>query len=146
MTVTPMELIGAWRLDRLVHDRRTGQRHVVEGTTILEAEGPGRIVWSERGTMRLPTGTAPVARRLDIARDDRGRWTVLFADGRPFHPWHPTVSLVHQCGSDVYTGRVEIGRTPADTVRRWSMTWDAVGPAKDYRIESVMTRSAGAAS
>jgi Family of unknown function (DUF6314) len=137
----PDELIGEWHLDRVVHDRLTGQRHAVEGVTTFEASSAHRITWREEGTMTSPFGVTPIRRELSIVRGSAEQWDVLFADERLFHQWDTTAPMVHLCDSDTYVGRVAVERTSAGVVTGWTMSWDATGPQKDYRIESSLVRS-----
>lgn len=135
MTVSPLDLLGAWTLDRSVDDRRTGERHTITGSTTLEAVGSDRVAWTESGTMTTADGRSfPVERRLDVVREDDGTWWVRFADGRAFHPWSPGEVVVHDCTPDVYRGEIRVDETG------WSVLWEAAGPAKDYRMTSRLTR------
>lgn len=61
---------------------------------------------------------------------------MTFEDGRDFHPWTPGAQVVHPCAADLYTGRVDV--EPPD---RWRVVWECRGPAKNYRMESVLTRA-----
>jgi hypothetical protein len=134
MTVSPLDLLGTWVLDRSVDDRRTGERHTVSGSTTLEALGPDRVAWAEAGTMTTADGRSfPVQRRLDVVRRSDA-WWVLFADGREFHPWSPGDVVVHDCAPDVYRGEVRVDDDG------WDVVWEATGPAKDYRMVSRLTR------
>ncbi|MBD8870899.1 DUF6314 family protein [Nocardioides donggukensis] len=49
---SPRDLLGRWRLDRTIEDRRGGERILVEGEAELVEVAPGRIRWSEHGSMR----------------------------------------------------------------------------------------------
>jgi hypothetical protein len=162
--MTPTDLLGDWLLDRTVHDRLAGVVYRVVGTTTLTQQTPDLVVWQEAGTMTRaddPTSTVAVSRRLDIVRehidaehidaehidadhidvertDDRPDWMVRFADGRPFHPWRPGTEVVHDCAPDVYRGTIHATATaPVDS---WTVVWQASGPAKDYRMDSTLTR------
>ncbi|MFZ6992912.1 DUF6314 family protein [Curtobacterium sp. RRHDQ66] len=129
----PDQLLGEWALERVVVDRRAGVRGTVRGTTTLTLEHAGLVRWEESGTMELAGRTTPVSRALTVRRDDDGTWTVCFADGRTFHDWVWGASVVHACAPDEYTGVL------AGDADRWTVRWDAVGPAKDYRLDSVLT-------
>ncbi|MFJ4220187.1 DUF6314 family protein [Curtobacterium luteum] len=130
----PTDLLGEWELDRHVLDRRAGVDGTVAGTTVLTATGPDEVRWEESGTMRFDGRTVPVSRTL-VVRRTGGSWTVHFSDDRVFHPWVWGTSVSHACTPDDYTGVLE---GDAD---RWSVRWEAHGPAKDYVLESVLRRT-----
>lgn len=129
----PDQLLGEWALERVVVDRRAGVRGTVRGTTTLALEHDGLVRWEESGTMELAGRTTPVSRTLIVRRNHGGAWTVCFADGRTFHDWVWGACVVHDCAPDEYTGVL------AGDADRWTVRWDAAGPAKDYRLDSVLT-------
>lgn len=135
--VTPLDLLGTWDLVRAVDDRLAGERRDVRGTATLALEAPGRVRWSEEGTMRWAGRSVPVSRTLYavLAGD---RWWVEFSDGRPFHRWAIGEQVTHPCAPDTYRGLVEIeaGRE-GEPVERWSVEWRATGPEKDYVMHTV---------
>lgn len=129
----PTDLLGGWRLDRLIDDRLSGQRRLVVGTSRLEPDGAD-VRWTEEGTMRWPGGESPVARTLLVTAEADGGWMVRFADRRGFHAWSPGRQVEHECAPDLYRGSITGDRDA------WTVVWEARGPAKDYRIESRLTR------
>lgn len=131
----PTDLIGTWHLARVVTDRRTATTGTVDGTTVLERVGFDEVRWDEAGEMRFGGRTVPVSRTLSVRRRADGDWAVHFPDGRVFHPWVWGAAVEHACAPDDYTGVL------AGDVDRWTVRWDAVGPAKDYRLDSVLTRA-----
>jgi hypothetical protein len=133
--VQPTDLLGTWALTRVVDDRRTGERRDVAGTAELTEASPGRVRWTEAGTMTWPGHAVPVSRTLYVVREDAG-WWVRFEDGRPFHPWAVGHRVDHPCAPDHYRGLIEVAGDPATS---WTVTWDAVGPEKDYRMVTVHT-------
>ena len=134
MTPAPTDLLGRWRLTRVVDDRRTGERRDVVGTAILTAETPDRVRWSEAGTMTWPGHEVEVQRTLYVDRSADGQgWMVRFEDGRDFHPWAVGTAVEHPCAPDTYRGLVE---TDGDPVASWSVVWEASGPEKDYRMRT----------
>jgi hypothetical protein len=135
--VDPTALLGTWALTRVVQDHRAGERRDVTGEATLVAESADRVRWSERGTMTWPGHEVPVERTLYVDREGDA-WTVRFGDGRPFHPWALGVEVDHPCAPDHYRGRVEVTDGP-DGVEAWTVTWDASGPEKDYRMVTVHT-------
>ncbi|WP_420369563.1 DUF6314 family protein [Curtobacterium sp. L1-20] len=133
----PTDLLGAWDLRRTVDDRLAGVRGHVTGTTTLTAVGPDEVRWDEAGTMVLDGRTTPVSRTLVVRRNADGgpdAWTVHFADGRVFHDWVWGATVAHACSPDDYRGTVD------GDERRWTVRWQAHGPSKDYRLDSVLTR------
>jgi hypothetical protein len=135
--VEPTDLLGTWTFSRVVDDRLAGERRDVEGSSTLELVSPGRVRWSEEGTMTWAGQAVPVSRTLWVERDDAG-WTVRFSDGRPFHPWAVGTWVDHPCHPDHYRGLVEVEDEP---VSRWSVRWQASGPQKDYLMTTVLSRA-----
>ncbi len=131
--IEPTDLLGTWTLERVVDDRLTGEQRSVKGTTTLEPAGDGRVRWREEGTMTWAGHAVPVQRTLYVDRVDGG-WFVSFEDGRPFHPWAVARWVDHPCQPDHYRGLIEV---PDGPVTRWSVEWQATGPAKDYVMRSV---------
>jgi hypothetical protein len=126
----PTDLLGVWTLTRVVDDHRSGERRDVVGTAELSEVSPGRVRWSEAGTMTWPGHAVPVSRTLEVVLEPDG-WWVHFENGRPFHPWATGRQVDHPCAPDHYRGLVEVLGRP---VTSWTVTWDAVGPEKDYRM------------
>ncbi|MCJ1715920.1 DUF6314 family protein [Curtobacterium sp. VKM Ac-2922] len=137
--VQPTDLVGTWTLHRTVEDRRADASGVVTGSTELRSTGPDEVVWTETGTMVLAGRATPVSRTLLVRRAPDGVWRVHFADGRVFHDWVWSAPVDHACAPDAYTGELS-----GDT-ERWTVRWQARGPAKDYRLDSVLEGRTGAA-
>ena len=135
----PTDLLGDWSLRRTVHDRLAGVTGDVTGTTTLTSTGPDDVRWDEAGTLRFGDRVTPVSRTLVVRRGPDERWTVHFADGRVFHDWVWGSTVEHACAPDDYTGVL------AGSAERWTVRWDARGPAKDHRIDSVLERRTTAA-
>lgn len=133
--LSPRALLGTWTLTRVVHDHRTGERRDVVGTAELTEVDASHVRWTEAGTMSWPGHAVPVSRTLDVVLEDDG-WWVRFEDGRPFHPWAVGHRVDHPCAPDHYRGLVEVEGEP---VTSWTVTWDAAGPEKDYRMVTVHT-------
>lgn len=130
----PTDLLGEWVLRRRVDDRRAGVDGIVTGTTCLTRTGPDEVRWDESGTMTFDGRTVPVSRTLHVRRADDDRWTVFFADDRPFHDWVWGERVDHACAPDDYTGVL------AGDADRWTVRWEAHGPAKDYVLDSELRR------
>lgn len=139
IAVLPTDLLGAWDLHRTVHDHRAGAQGVVTGATTLAAVTADEVRWDESGVMTFDGRTTPVSRTLLVRRSSAGSdsWTVHFADGRVFHDWVWGTSVAHACAPDDYTGALDGDQ------HRWTVRWEALGPAKDYRLDSVLTRPRG---
>lgn len=134
----PTDLLGEWELRRRVVDRLAHVEGTVTGSTTLSLIGPDEVRWDESGTMILDGRTVPVTRTLSVRRSD-GTWVVHFSDGRVFHPWVWGTSVEHACAPDDYTGVLD---GDAD---RWTVRWDARGPAKEYTLVSELRRRTRAA-
>lgn len=135
----PTDLIGEWTLRRTVVDRLAGVTGDVAGTTSLTLVTPDEVRWDEAGVMRFDGRETPVSRTLVVRRGQDDRWTVHFADGREFHDWAWDASVEHACAPDDYTGVL------AGSADRWTVRWEARGPAKDLRLDSVLERRAATA-
>src|SRR6185312_8237173 len=109
---------------RTVDDRRAGLQGVVTGTSTLTAVGADEVRWDEAGVMTFDGRTTPVSRTLTVRRDDDHAWTVHFADGRVFHDWVWGASVAHACAPDDYSGSLD------GDEQRWTVRWEARGPAK----------------
>ena len=141
--MSPLDLLGTWALDRVVDDHLAGERRTVVGSTSLVEVEPGRVRWSEVGTMTWPGHAVPVSRTLEVVRDAAAdAWVVHFEDGRVFHRWAVGETVEHPCRPDHYTGRIETQAEPGGPVERWQVTWEARGPEKDYRMVTVHRRPA----
>jgi uncharacterized protein DUF6314 len=130
MQVTgPEQLVGAWRLNRRMTDRRTGQIGCFHGVlTITDS-----MQWIEEGSMTWGDYHGPATRNL-LLRKENGDWWMHFADGRPFHPWRIDEPVDHPCGEDRYRGLISLDRD------RMRIRWDVLGPHKDLRIDSRLRR------
>ena len=128
--VTPLDLLGTWDLVREVDDRLAGERRDVRGSATLALEAPGRVRWSEEGTMSWGGRSVPVSRTL-YAVMVGDAWWVEFSDGRPFHPWQVGERVTHPCAPDTYVGLIEV------EAERWTVEWRATGPEKDYVMHTV---------
>ncbi|WP_375480007.1 DUF6314 family protein [uncultured Jatrophihabitans sp.] len=125
--LSPLELLGVWRLERRIADRLAGASGRMTGTLSLTETADGAVAWAERGVLWWAGREFESTRELLIRRDGAG-WLVCFADGRPFHPWRPGRPVTHPCRADVYRGLVDAAP------RRLRVVWDVTGPAKDQRL------------
>ncbi len=122
----PTALIGRWRLQRRIRDRRHEVSGRVVGELVIRRDGAD-LRWCERATLHWQTTVVPVWRDLLLSEDDNG-WSVYFTDGRPFHPWRPGTVVEHPCRDDLYRGLVVVSPRTLRTL------WDVAGPGKDLRI------------
>lgn len=145
----PRALLGDWTFDRVVTDHLASETITVRGRTSFELVDPGRVRWTEHGTLRRAGGEAEVSRELFVVRRDDG-WTVTFSDGRDFHPWVPNRRVEHLCGADTYRGLAEFGAGVGTSANRahedppgeqWTLTWWVSGPRKDYEMVTRLTRA-----
>lgn len=138
----PIRLLGDWRFERVVEDRRSGAHSEVRGVGSITRASATRLRWHEEGTWTRAGMQSPVARThlLDLLEGERG-WVVLFDDERLFHRWAPGTEVVHPCGKDTYRGHYELGGL-AEQPERWVTRWHCTGPAKDYLLTTTWTRSA----
>jgi hypothetical protein len=139
----PVALLGSWRLARVIDDRLLGQESRVDGELSLSAVSPDRIRWEERGQWHHADGDVAVHRTLWLVSEHAGHawghaWWVRFEDDRAFHPWSPDAPVTHPCGADTYRGVV------SGTTQQWTVEWEVTGPAKDYRMTTVLTRPCAA--
>lgn len=135
----PTDLLGDWTLRRTIDDRLARVTGTVTGTTTLTRTTPDEVRWDESGTMHLGDLVTLVSRTLFVRRGPDGRWTVHFADGRVFHPWAWGAPVEHPCAPDHYAGVL------AGDAERWTVRWEARGPAKDHRLDSVLERRSATA-
>lgn len=144
--IDPHALAGMWRLHRTIEDRAAQATGTVTGTTEIQVEDHDRLRWSESGIMDWQGRQVPITRVLLLVRrpvlekPTAYAWFVLFDDGRHFHSWVTSEPVEHQCGADLYRGRIDVEAEPAG-LRRWTVEWDVTGPAKDYTLVSVLTRA-----
>lgn len=122
---------GEWRLARRVEDARAGE--------VLRFEGTAVFAWEDGGLLCEETGAWVGGARDGLAGTRRSLWrageggriAVLFADGRPFHDFHPAEgAAVHLCGADRYAVRYAFAGAG------WEAVWRVTGPVKDYVMQS----------
>ncbi|MDQ1731770.1 MAG: hypothetical protein QOK10_1929 [Pseudonocardiales bacterium] len=134
MLEDPHDLLGSWRLDRTIDDRLNSQRGCVHGTLTLTGADDS-IDWFESGVMTWSGQPLAASRRLRIVRDGAG-WLVTFFDGKAFHPWSCDAWVHHQCGADLYRGRIAV--LDPERIRT---VWQVSGPAKEHTITTRLRRS-----
>jgi hypothetical protein len=131
--VEPTALLGEWRLDRRVRDERAGLSGTALGLLTLRADD-SQLVWREQGTLQWNGSQLPFSRSYLVRRVE-GDWWLLFADGRPFHPWRPGEWVHHPCSEDDYHGLISI-----DGPDDWHTVWDVRGPATTQHITTRLGR------
>lgn len=133
--VDPQTLLGTWRLDRVIDDRRNGVRGTARGILALEPEPHGdRIRWFEECRLEWRDYGGTATRTYYLRRGPDG-WQLTFDDGRLFHDWRPGETVRHGCGADDYTGSVE----PAPDGAGMIIVWQVAGPRKDYTSTTRLT-------
>lgn len=131
----PLTLLGTWRLDRVIEDRRNDVRGTASGRLTLEPEPDGdRIRWAEECRLEWRDYSGPATRTYYLDRGPDG-WQLTFDDGRLFHPWRPGETVRHDCGADDYTGTVAVDPQTRELI----IVWQVTGPRKDYTSTTRLT-------
>ena len=123
------EFIGLYNVTRTIEDRRANVQSRFEGRVLLSMS-PRGAVYLEIGALILD-GKRFEAKRSYLWDEDGGHIFVRFADGRDFHNFDPVaggLATTHLCGADMYRGSYDLSDWP-----RWSVTWEATGPRKNYQ-------------
>lgn len=137
-------LVGTWRIERVVADRRADAKHSMAGTAWYMRARDG-LHYAERVRW-----TAPDGQLLDGHRRywlvATGPWAaeVRFEDGRLFHPLDlrtGRAAVQHTCAPDHYAGWYAL-----DGRDRHRTGWTVTGPRKDLVIATTYTRSPAAAT
>ena len=129
----PTELLGTWRLDRRIVDRRRAAAARSDGSagrsTLTADDG---AVGVARARARSPgTGsTWPCLRDAARRRRRPAGGPSASTTAATFHPWRPGTPVVHPCRADTYAGSSP--STPGGDLLR--VLWDVTGPAKDRRL------------
>lgn len=121
-------LLGRWRVERRVFDRRRGEIGTFSGELYFES-GPGGLRASETGRMSYGETESDAERVLLYHFEGRGRARVLFADGRFFHELDlgtGRARVSHLCGDDTYIGG--FWAVSRDVLLQ---RWRVLGPRKD---------------
>lgn len=131
------DFAGRWRIERRIEDRLSGAGGRFDGEAVFVPEGE-RLIYRERGELRLGDGPGFTAERTYLWRDEGGRIAVDFADGRPFHAFDPGADPAahHLCIADDYRVRYDFSGWP-----EWRAEWTVTGPRKDYTMRSVYRRA-----
>lgn len=126
---------GLWRVARLVRDAEGAVTAAFAGICRFEPDGEG-LTCREAGTLRHAGGRF-AAERVTLWRFSAGaRVEVRFADGRPFHAFHPeSPQALHLCGADRY----EVAYSFAPD--RWLSRWVVRGPHKHYEMTTRYRRA-----
>jgi len=143
-------LAGEWDVVREIADHRTGQAGSFRGrasfrprpgSAAAEPGGPGRAVleFTEQGELKFAGHRGPASRSLRYVGRGDGSAAVCFADGRDFYALDlrsGSCRAVHPCRADRYS--VTVTRLSPDA---FTEVWQVTGPAKDYDLTSVYTRT-----
>ncbi|MEO3432428.1 DUF6314 family protein [Inquilinus sp. CAU 1745] len=131
-------LAGRWTIDRLFRDRRLRIDGRFLGTGLFVPDGEG-LRYDETGTLTFGDHVGPAHQTHLYRFPEPGSALVFFGDGRPFHRLEPIGSVArprHDCGPDLYRGRVSI-RSP----NCWIVLWRVRGPRKHLLIASRLRRA-----
>lgn len=123
------DFIGTFDVSRVIDDALAGGQSRFEGEAVIKADGDGAI-YTETGALIMGEQRFE-AERSYLWRPNSARIDVLFADGRAFHDFDPQTggqASAHLCGSDMYRGGYDFSEWTC-----WAVTWDVLGPRKDYR-------------
>lgn len=130
------DFIGAYDVHRVIEDARSGAQSRFEGRADITATLDGAL-YRETGTLNV-NGQSLRAERSYAWSQQGARIHVQFADGAPFHDFDPATggqATEHLCGQDMYRGGYDFSQWSC-----WSVTWDVVGPRKDYRSVTLYVR------
>lgn len=129
-------LTGRWNVDRTLRDGT--ERGAFDGMAEFSRAPDDRVLWDERGELRLGAYDGP-ARRTLLLLPAGDAWAVHFDDGRLFHPLDlrgGRCAAVHDCGQDRYEGEYRVRDGDA-----FDVVWRVRGPAKDQEISSRYRRA-----
>jgi hypothetical protein len=142
-------LAGHWDVVREIADHRSGSAGSFRGRasfrsrpeSAAEPDGlDGRALeLAETGELRFGARHGPAGRSLLYYGCSDGSADVRFADGREFYRLDlrtGSCHAVHQCRADRYA--VTVTWLSADS---FTEVWQVTGPAKDYDLTSVYTRT-----
>ena len=131
------DFAGHWQLMRRIEDARAGLTGRLAGEARFEP-GQGGLVLTETGVLRYGEGAPLQAERRYLWRAEAGGIAVFFDDGRAFHRFSADrTEASHDCAPDLYRVRYDF----TDWPERWGALWHVSGPRKDYRMESLYSRS-----
>lgn len=130
---------GLWKIQRVIS---TGEKMAGTATFKPCAENPDTLKYHERGQLTTPSGI-----KFDVFRDYEYRFDqksnaidVLFSDGRHFHTLIFGHCLKeaqghHLCIKDNYNARYQF--IDPET---FELSYQVIGPKKDYSITSQFTK------
>jgi hypothetical protein len=138
-------LAGEWRLSRSIPGSGS-----VTGVARFHPLAPDVLRYEEEGVLRLDSGAALAVRREYRYVLEPGGIRVMFAapgaSGDTLHvlrlaggsdrSWPAVATAVHLCGADTYAGEYRF-----ESASRITIAMLVRGPAKRYRIETVLERS-----
>jgi hypothetical protein len=125
------DLLGDWRLERVITDHRAGVTGHLAGQCRFVPDADG-LRQEESGTLRYGAAAPMQAARTYLWRADGAGLAVFFDDGRPFHRLMPGQGGDrHHCPPDIYDVTYDLTRWP-----HWVQSWRVTGPRKDALIVS----------
>ncbi|MBS0386771.1 MAG: hypothetical protein JSS00_15625 [Proteobacteria bacterium] len=132
-------LPGAWSLSRQIDDARFGAGDF-SGTASFTAHGEDALLYREQGVLRLGAWRGPAWRQWLYSLEGDAllvRYPGTLAGLHVFKFADAAIARhTHQCGGDRYDA--EFGVAPDGSL---SLTYAVSGPAKDYRLRTLLRRA-----
>lgn len=131
-------LTGRWRIARRISDARAGMIGRLTGWAIFTPSADG-LVHDETGDLSFGAYQGPVTRTYHLAIEGPSAGIVRHADDSLFHALDLAsgmADIVHACGDDQYRGRYRV----LDE-NNFSVSWQVMGPRKQYRLSTLHRRA-----
>lgn len=122
------DFIGSYNVSRVIEDARADATSRFEGQAEITLS-PNGALYSETGALIIGDQRFEAERQYLWAKD-AGKILVSFEDGRAFHDFDPNLggqASEHLCGEDMYRGGYDFSEWSC-----WAVTWNVLGPRKDY--------------
>jgi hypothetical protein len=143
MSASPAQTVfgalpGAWTLRREIDNARFGGG-MFEGRATLTAQTDGALLYEEHGELRLGAWRGPAWRRWIYALEGDALVIRYPGTNAELHAFRfeedGSAAHVHFCDPDRYSALLQ--RLPGGNI---SLSYDVTGPAKDYRLRTLLTR------
>eukprot|EP00037_Helgoeca_nana_P034014 m.420217 g.420217 ORF g.420217 m.420217 type:complete len:172 (-) comp32310_c0_seq1:304-819(-) len=132
-------LRGEWRLQRRIDDRKARRTGSFIGQCHFTDDDAGvGLICREEGQVRIGDFSNSASRTYYYVFRGPTEFSLTTDDGEvllDLDVEFGSADGTHLCAPDTYRGRVEI--LTADS---WTQTWTVSGPAKDYTLDSRLTR------
>lgn len=130
-------LPGIWTLRREIEDARFGAG-TFGGRATFATQPDGTLHYEEHGELRLGAWRGPAWRRWVYALEGDTLMIRYPGTGVELHAFRlgegGVATHVHVCNPDRYNA--ELKRLPGGEI---SLAYDVTGPAKDYRLRTMLT-------